>query len=307
MFKKYDKIHRLGKEEVQDIFLCKNLIVQEKIDGGNFRFYITKNRQIIFGSRGQQLTSNEGEYTNVAKNFKPVVEYVRNRIYEVFEELDFDKLSKYIFFGEACIKHTLSYDWDNMPLFLGFDVYDTEQEKYINIGEANVLFDKLNLPVIPFTSLDIETFKKKYIDDKFIPICQYAPKTNSEQLAEGVVIKNYDKQIFTKIVREEFKEENKKVFGANKKQIETDEEEFVYKYLTNYRIEKVILKELDKGKELDMNIMGDVIRNTYQDIIEEEWRDILNSNWTLNFKKCRKLIANRCREVLNNMIINNSR
>ena len=306
MFKKYDKIHRLGKEENRDIFFTKKLYVQEKIDGGNFRFYFTETGILIFGSRTQQLTSNEGEDSNVPKGFSKVVEYVRTQTNSVTEEQR-KHFSKYIFFGEACIKHTLSYDWDNMPLFLGFDIYDTTTEKYLTPEEWKPIFDLLDLQYIEPEIFTVEDFKKKFIEDKYIPKCKYPPKTFPEQLAEGIVVKNYDNQIFAKIVREEFKEENKKIFGGAKKDAKNDDEEMVNTYCNNFRIEKIILKELDKGNELDMKIMGDVIRNTYQDIIEEEWRDILNSNWTLNFKNCRKLIATRCRYVLNNMIINNAR
>ena len=306
MFKKYEKIHRLGKEENQDIFLTRILFVQEKIDGGNFRYYFTEDGTLIFGSRTQQLTSNEGEDTNIPKNFSKVVEYVRTQTSKLTKKQK-KQLSKYIFFGEACLKHTLSYDWDNMPLFLGFDIYDKEEEKYLYPEDCESIFNSLDLQYIQPETVTVDFFKKKYIEEKYIPKCKYPPKTFPEQLAEGIVVKNYDKQIFAKIVREEFKEENKKIFGGTPKEAKTDDEEMVNTYCTNYRIEKIILKELDKGKELDMKIMGDIIRNTYQDIIEEEWREILNSNWTLNFKNCRKLIANRCRYVLNNMIINNAR
>ena len=306
VFKKYDKIHRLGKEENRDIFLTKQLFVQEKIDGGNFRFYFTEDGTLIFGSRTQQLTSNEGEYTNIPKNFGKVVEFVRTQVSNVPVE-KLKEFKDYVFFGEACIKHTLSYNWDEMPLFLGFDIYDNITEKYILPVDAEKIFNILGIQYIQADALTVDEFKKRYIEESYIPKCKYPPKTNPEQLAEGIVVKNYDNQIFAKIVREEFKEENKKIFGGTPKEAKTDDEKLVNTYCTNYRIEKIILKALDNGNELDMKIMGDIIRNTYQDIIEEEWREILNSNWTLNFKNCRKLIANRCRYVLNNMIINNTR
>ena len=51
-FHKYGKIKQLGHKECEDIFSDPeaNIVVQEKIDGGNFRFTI-KNGIIIFGSR----------------------------------------------------------------------------------------------------------------------------------------------------------------------------------------------------------------------------------------------------------------
>jgi len=64
-FSKYLKIKIAGHEDNKRIFSDPedDIVVEEKIDGGNFRFYINKGN-IIFGSRTQQLTSNEGEEDN---------------------------------------------------------------------------------------------------------------------------------------------------------------------------------------------------------------------------------------------------
>ena len=113
-----------------------------------------------------------------------------------------------------------------------------------------------------------------------------------------------------KIVRTKFKEKNMEVFGGSPKHTKVDDTnnaDFIYRYCTNPRIEKVIFKELEKGSFLDMKLMGTIIKEVYLDIIEEEWREILTSNWKLDFKKCRQLIATRCRAVLQQMIINNAR
>ena len=126
--------------------------------------------------------------------------------------------------------------------------------------------------------------------------------------AEGVVFKNYKKQLFVKHVRDKFKENNGKAFGRKPKdKLPTQDDVLVYKYCTNRRIQKIIEKVRDEGEEISMSIMGRIIKATYQDIIEEEWLDILNSNWVLDLKNCRKLVAVRCKEVLNTYIINVAR
>ena len=78
-FKKYSKIYRIGHKEVEGVFNGRVLMF-EKIDGAYFRFYFSENGDIIFGSRKQQLTSNDGDDSNVAKSFKKVVDYVRDTI-----------------------------------------------------------------------------------------------------------------------------------------------------------------------------------------------------------------------------------
>ena len=73
VFNKYVKIRQLGHEENEDIF--KNpkddIIMEEKIDGANFRFMLSKGN-IIFGSRTQELDDE-----NIEKNWSYCVKYIR--------------------------------------------------------------------------------------------------------------------------------------------------------------------------------------------------------------------------------------
>ena len=113
-----------------------------------------------------------------------------------------------------------------------------------------------------------------------------------------------------KFVRDVFKEKNAEVFGGNpkyNKDGDTNNADFVFKYCTNARIEKAIFRKLEEGHPLAMELMGFIIKETYLDIIREEGMDILTSNWVLDFKKCRQMLAPRCRSVLQNMIVNNAR
>lgn len=140
-----------------------------------------------------------------------------------------------------------------------------------------------------------------------IGISNYAPRSNPTQQMEGWVIKNYDKQMFCKIVTDAFKEKNAESFGGNPKynnENDRNDGDFIFKYVTNARIEKLIFKKIDEDKPLDMTMMGELIRDTYVDIIEEEWKEILTSNWVLDFKNIRKKIATRVRAVLNQVITN---
>jgi hypothetical protein len=303
-FSKYKKIYRIGHDETIGV-LEGNVYLQEKIDGGNFRFYVSENNKIIFGSRTQQLTSNECEDSNVAKNFKRVVEYIR----EQTKDIDLSNYKNYIFYGEACFKHTINYDWENMPLFLGFDVFDTNLNLFLYPEISKEIFRELNLKFVPGLGIK-SNFNPELINDDLVPESVYALKSSIDKQAEGIVIKNYDKQIFAKYVRDKFKERNAEAFGGNPKYNKIDDTnnaDFVFKYSTNPRIEKVIMKQINSGHKLDMKLMGIIINGTYQDIIEEEWLEILNSNWKLDFKNIRKLIAKRCIAVLNQMITNNAR
>jgi len=115
---------------------------------------------------------------------------------------------------------------------------------------------------------------------------------------EGWVIKNYSKQLKCKIVLKEFKEKNSEVFGRTKKKASTDEEWVTAVYCNNFRIEKMILKLLDEGEKLSMELMHKLPTRVYSDIFEENWKEIIRLDKTVNFKRLKGVMSKRCVEVL---------
>ena len=299
-FPKYTKIKLIGSEENRDIFAYDEheIIVEEKLDGANTRIYIHDGK-IIFGSRNVQLTSDEGDPAFIKKNFKKSYEYIRNTLGNV----DLHKYDGLILFGETMVKHTLDYDWVHIPPILMFDVFDTNQGKYLDYDSKVQIFKELDLPIVPLVMRKYAVeMRKMKIDDDFVP--QSAWRNGK---AEGVVFKNYTLQIFAKYVRSEFKEKNKEVFGSSKKYAKDDSEKIVYEYCTNTRIEKAVMKLIDeKDMQLDMKMMKELPHVVWNDIVEEEYRNILNSNYVIDLKKVRKMVAKRCLAVLKQMIVNNT-
>lgn len=305
-FKKYDKIKIVGDEDNKDIFSDKKdtIILQEKMDGGSGRF-LFKDGNIIFGSRTQQLTSNEGEDTNIQKNFQRYINYVREIIGNNIDINKFKQFEHLIFFGEIMIKHTMAYDWETIPPFLGFDIYDMKTGKYLDYKKIATIYDALGLTMVPLISVCLAEEIKK-IDESIIPPTEYPSLSSTDLLAEGVVFKNYKKQIMGKIVREKFKEKNREVFGGSKKWAKTDDEYFCAVYCTNARIDKCVFKLIDDGKKLDMTMMGDLLNMVYKDIWEENWNEISFSKKKIDLLNLKKLVSKRCLEVLKQSIVNNS-
>jgi len=308
-FKKYSKIYRVGHDEIKELLTDDNAVihVEEKIDGANFRFYISKEGKIIIGSRTKQLTSNEGEDTNMNKMFIRCSNYVREKL----KDNDLSDFHGLIFYGENTVRHTINYDWDKIPPFLGFDIYDTTEGKYLDFETKTEIFKELGLETVPYLGV-LNIDKSKDIHEQLeevVPISKYSLESAKDRKAEGIVLKDYDRQIFAKFVRDAFKEKNAEVFGGNPKYNKTsefDNEELIFKFCTNPRIEKQIFKLIDEGHKLEMSLMKFLPKNVWNDIIEEEWREILTSNWKLDMKGIRKLIPKRCKAVLEQMITNNS-
>jgi len=305
-FKKYDKIYAIGHTENSDIFKDKDdeIIIQEKIDGANFRFYITEDGKIIFGSRSQQLTSNEGEDTNIQKNFQRCILYIRDK-WESVRDIA-PNLSHLIFYGECMVKHTIAYDWEIIPPYLGFDIYDIKIGKYLDYKDVETIFCKnLKVNIVPLVKI-CKAKDIKSITDESVPKSIYASISSQDQQAEGIVYKNYDKQLIAKYVREKFKEKNREVFGGSKKFAKTDDEYFVAVYCTNARIDKCIFKLIDDENPLDMTIMGKLLNMVYKDIWEENWNEIAISKKKIDLLNMKKLISKRCLEVLKQSMVNNS-
>jgi len=295
-FMKYPKIYALGKQENEDIFKDNDeIIVQEKMDGANFRFTI-KDGKIIFGSRTQQITSDDGEDVNVQKGFATCLKYIRETI--SFKEYN----EGFIYYGECMIKHTMSYDWDNIPRFLGFDIYSIKEGQFMPYAFMEDAFTNLGLKVVP----RIHDFDLTKIDDDSIPLTVYPPKADPKKQAEGVVFKNYNKQIFAKYVRLQFKEDNAKTFGGTPKYEETYSGKIAARFATNARIDKCIFKLVDEGNKLDLPLMKQLPTMVYNDIIEEEYKTILGKKEVLDIGKLKKIVTGRCLAVLKQVMVNNA-
>ena len=297
-FVKYKKIKQLGDEENEDIFKDKEdlIYIQEKVDGGNCRFYINKNGKIIFGSRTQQLTSDEGEDINIQKNFMRCLNHIRDKL----SDKDLTNYKNLIFFGELMIQHTIGYDWENTPPFLGFDILG-EDDRFIEMDIMMKVYTSLGLDFVPLIKV-VKASEIKEVTDKDVPKSKYYGGQ-----AEGIVFKNYEKQIYAKYVRDKFKEKNKEEFGQNKKHTTTDEDYFSAVYCTNARIEKCVFKLIDEDNKLHLSLMPLLIKAVYKDIWEENWNEIVNTKQkTINFEKLKKSITKRCFVVLKSIITNNA-
>ena len=287
IFHKYPKIFRIGHEKVKGIFSNGKIIIEEKMDGANVRWmYDTEQNRIRFGSRNVELTDNK-EYGQ----FKKFAEWIK--------QLNPDNLQPdLIYYAEYMIPHTINYDWSKTPLILGFDILDGN--KFIEYDVAEMLFSEINVPFVPVIDvIDAKEITKDYLD-KVIPESRYY-----NGLAEGVVFKNYEKQIFGKLIAEPFKEVNKNIFGGSPKKAKTPEEYLLEKYFTPRRIEKVIRALLNEGYTLDMKLMNVLPKRVLEDVIEEEAYNIFTENITVNLKKLRKMIPKRCVSVLQRVMTMN--
>jgi len=321
--KKYDKIKRVGHDQNKKMFENggDRLVVKEKMDGANFRWTYNEDGEPVFGSKNVKYTiDGEPDYSeNVDGRFTDAIKFVKEEAdVEGFED-QYGGLSRYTFFGENMVQHSLDYDWRKVPQVLGFDVYDHEEGEYVDPELAAYMFDELGIKTVPVvhTNLTVSEFKERHEDDGFeVPESKY----RGEGKAEGVVIINVDREepdlsgfnYRAKTVTEEFKEKHKERTGA-RQSVEAvhDYEKVVSKYCTDNRVRKKIHRMQNEGRDLGMELMenkgssdGLPIR-VAKDIVKEEYDDLVTSNWEVDFKEFRSAVAKRCVHVLRQEIEKN--
>lgn len=275
---KYNKIHRLGKDEVRGI-LDHYVVVQEKIDGANASIW-AENGNIYCGSRN-----------HVVEGFNGLEEYAKSHegIRKVLEESP-----KLRLFGEWLVKHTIQYNEDAFKHFYLFDIYDPEADEYLATGLVDLIADSYNIR-------RPKTLAKGILTEE--QIMEHVGKSSIGQHGEGVVIKAEEfvspfgvKPQYAKIVTPEFLEKNALVFGNGSKEAQNCiEMALCSQYITPARVKKVIQKiESMEDRALDLPDCSRVGNTVYHDFIEEEaWSAMAKKNKRVCFRTLGSLCKRR--------------
>lgn len=272
MFKKYPKIHRLGKEETDGI-LTGTCYVEEKIDGANTSIWI-EDGEIKTASRSQIVTSG----------FNGFVDYVRSNqnINNLLKDNPTFRL-----YGEWLVRHTIAYNELAYKKFYLFDIEDNGVR--LDTNKVHEYADKYGIPHPQLFGM----FTNATPDQ----INVFAGKTNLGEKGEGIVVKNptfinkFGELQYAKIVTQEFKEDNGVVFGGNNKHSETYWETWVTnKYMTLERIQKIINKlQPIIDKKLDLEHTPRVANTAFHDMLVEEIWDISKHVQDINMQSLKRI------------------
>lgn len=284
MFRKYEKIHRLGKEETDGI-LDAPVHVQENIDGANLQVWM-EDGVIHVGSRNNDVT-------NRPDGFNGAVFYIQNHegVKQFFEQHPTWRL-----YGEWLVKHTIQYKETAYGKFYLFDIHDGEGLRPVE--SVYEIADKFSFETPHYHGLmtvtDINMLKK------LVGTSMLGEK------GEGVVIKRLDfknkfeETVYAKMVAEEFMEDNAIVFGGNNKFSETYRELWaVNKYMTLGRVQKICNKLQSESEErLGMQHIPKLMGLAYHDMFTEEmWEIAGKASATFNFKKFKDLAQRKAKQI----------
>lgn len=291
MFRTYEKIHRLGKEETDGI-LDAPVHVQEKIDGANLQVWL-EDGVIHVGSRNNDVTFRED-------GFNGAVEYIQN--HEGVKKL-FTDFPAFRLYGEWLVKHTIQYKETAYGKFYLFDIYseytdlDSNIKGFMPTPEVNHIAEMYSIE------------KPHYYGEMLVTDLEQLKalvgKSMLGERGEGVVIKRPDFKnkfgdiVYAKMVAEDFKEDNAVVFGGNNKFSDTYWEVYVVnKYMTLPRIKKVMNKiQSEINERLDMQHIPRICMTAYHDLITEEAWEIAQKVQKLDFQALKRIAFKKAKQI----------
>lgn len=294
-FKRYPKIHRLGKEETDDILLG-SVHVEEKIDGANASIWF-EDGEIKCGSRSRVLT----------EGFNGFVEYVKNHptLPSLFSKYPDCRLN-----GEWLVRHTISYNETAYKKFYLFDITSRLPDNFDDDVRESFWTKQLVLDVAKEHSIDTPFYFGMFQDPSVDDLKQFVGKTVLGTVGEGIVIKNesfvnnFGDHCHAKIVSDSFKEDNGITFGGNNKSSETYLEMYIVnKYMTLTRIQKIINKtqpEIDK--KLDLEHTARIINSAYHDMLTEEIWLISKKVDKISFRSLQRLAMKKASQIYKDLL-----
>lgn len=325
MFKKYPKIHRLGKEETDGI-LTGTVVVQEKIDGANTSIWLGEDNLLHCGTRTREIT----------EGFNGFVDYVN--AHQGIRNF-FSRNPQYRLYGEWLVRHTIQYDETKMKKFYLFDVTEkvNETENCIECNDGQRMFDdggkcskcdgtgqlpkperylpqKQVAEIAMLYGMEYPQVFGEFSNPELDAIRTFVGQTNLGDKGEGVVLKNLEHRdkwgnhCHAKIVTEAFKEDNGITFGGNNKHSDTYWEMYITnKYMTLPRIQKIMNKvqpEIDE--RLDMKHIPRITSQAYHDMLTEEIWEISKKVGTIDFKVLKRVAVKKAvqiyKDILNDSI-----
>ncbi|MGL4425481.1 MAG: RNA ligase family protein, partial [Cetobacterium sp.] len=199
----------------------------------------------------------------------------------------------YIFYGEWVVRHKINYTAEIANTFVLFDIYNAEEDKYLNPVSVEIIAEKTGLKT-PKKLYYGEYISLKHLE-QFVGVGEHCDK------GEGIVIRNWSNSTMCKWVREDFREERP---VKQPKEHDSIVVELFEALCTEARIEKVLHKGLDEGiyKSFDQSnfgkMMGYCSNAVVADAIKENSEVIPVDKLDEFVKYSKKRIPNVVKEIL---------
>lgn len=279
----YQKIQQSYHKEVQDIWKG-HIVVEEKIDGSQFRIEIIKNGEILCGSHHQELNMVDSMFKLGTDQAKEIFKYLPESMTGA------DKINVFCEYLSKPKQNTIAYERTPEKHLVVFDVmYD---DKYLN-RESKEAFVRL-YEGLEITPLLWEGEGKDFTDEikaGLLSKPSYLGHQGGYDKVEGIVVKAYDNYydvnkypylqghwLCVKIVNESFQEKNKveNPIAGDKMQKLKDSVN------SEARWRKAVQHLREKGEIVDeMKDMAKLAPEVTKDLETEEKENIKEELWKL--------------------------
>jgi hypothetical protein len=288
-FRKYEKIHRYGKEETDGI-LEGTCYIQEKIDGANTSIFLDVDRNIMLASRNQVIGNVDSEW----RGFPEYIKYHKG-IAECLTDNP-----GYRLYGEYLCKHTIHYNEASYGKFYLFDIHDGEG--FLGVEKVYKIAEKYNITSVHH----IDKIENPTAEQ----LKQFLGKSVLGDAGEDIVIKNeafvnkFGSRVCAKMVTKDFLENSAAIFGGNNKHAENYWEQYVVlKYVTRARVKKIMDKLAPVINErYDMKHIPRVTNTVYHDMLTEEIWEIQKKAPELRFKALKRITMKRAKVLFVDII-----
>jgi hypothetical protein len=262
----------------EGIFDEGHLWLLEKVDGANFRFQLQQSGLIRFGDRSRVYDDPDA----VPDPYQHAVRHVQNHLDRPALRAAVDDVEDIVFFGEAMHQHTIEYDWDRTPSFLGFDIWSVSRDAFRPPDAVEQIFDHLGLQ--PINAIERE-----------LPAAHFDPDSYSvpdsawyDGPAEGVVLRNKRGQR-AKLLHPDFQEVDDTI------PVDASAATLADKYATSRRFEKLAAKLEDRGERVKFETLYERV---LEDIIREEHKQLYYGGATIEMDTFRSEVAALTREFV---------
>nr|WP_051464596.1 RNA ligase family protein [Clostridium sp. 12(A)] len=262
-------IERLKEKYADGFQVGDHIVVQEKIDGANFSFRYDEEKDSIKAfSRKREL-----EFGNNLRGAWEWSQKIDNTLVKNILGNDL------VLFGEWLVSHTIVYPDCRYQNAYFYDVWDSENGRYLSQVEVFDIVNKLGLTYVPV-----------FYNGEFISwdhLREFVGRTGlGGSQGEGIVVKNMTRlndpntrlPFYTKIVGDYFSEKKSiKKFDDSKLEQRSKNQELVNSVVTEARVRKLLHKMVDEDLipiNWDENNMAAIAKTigkeVYSDCMKEE-------------------------------------
>ncbi|WP_339105851.1 RNA ligase family protein [Haloterrigena salinisoli] len=250
----------------------------EKVDGAQFRFQLQESGLIRFGDRNRVYDDPDA----VPEPYQHAVRHVRTNLDREALRDAVDDVEALVFFGEAMHRHTIDYDWDRTPSFLGFDVWSAQKDRFYPVDTVERIFDRLGLQ-------SVNVFDRERRARDFDPDTYSVPRSAwYDGPAEGVIVRNKRGQR-AKFLHPSFREVEETV------PVDASAAELAAEYATRGRFEKLSSELEARDRPVTFETLYERV---LEDIVREEHRQLYHTDEPVDMKTFRSEISALTRQFL---------